>query len=208
MQTFTIGITGGSGSGKSYLIKALRAAFSEGDLAILSQDNYYRLRADQETDQGGVKNFDLPSSFEMDDFVRDFKSLIRGELVTRTEYTYNQESLKPGTVIIKPAPVLLVEGLFILTPDEIRESLDLKIFVEASDVVKVKRRLIRDSAERNYPAEDVLYRYEHHVVPSYRKFIEPHKYEVDIILNNNRSIERGLELLTTYIRQKALTDLT
>jgi uridine kinase len=197
---YSIGITGGSGSGKSYLIDALRGRFSDEEVAILSQDNYYRKRAEQVRDREGIQNFDLPGSFVMDDFIRDFEALLAGKTVTREEYTYNNEDVTPGTVVIHPAPVLLVEGLFVLTTDRIREALDMKIFVEASDVVKVKRRIVRDRSERNYPLEDVLYRYEHHVLPAYQQYIAPYKNAADVVINNNSSMDRGLELLSVFIR--------
>lgn len=197
---YTIGITGGSGSGKSFLIQALRARFSEAELAILSQDNYYRRREEQERDADGIQNFDLPSSFMMEEFEKDFKSLLQGKSVTRTEYTYNNAGLQPGTIAVHPAPVLIVEGLFVLSVDNIRNSLDLKVFVDASNVVKVKRRILRDRVERNYPLEDVLYRYEKHVLPAYKQHIAPFKSEADVILNNNSSIDRAIVLLSGFIR--------
>ncbi|MDX1478805.1 MAG: P-loop NTPase fold protein, partial [Saprospiraceae bacterium] len=113
---YTIGITGGSGSGKSFLIQQLRKKFSEDELAILSQDNYYRKREQQEIDAEGVRNFDLPASFLMEDFARDVHRLIHGETVRRDQYTYNNESADPGSVVVRPAPVVIIEGLFIFYP--------------------------------------------------------------------------------------------
>lgn len=195
-----MGITGGSGSGKSYLIQALRTQFAESEVVILSQDNYYRKRDHQERDNKGIQNFDLPMSFVMEEFEADFFRLQRGQEVTRKEYTYNNAEVTPGIIVLKPAPVLIVEGLFILTQEKIRNALDLKIFVDASDVVKVKRRILRDRVERNYPLEDVLYRYEHHVLPSYQRYIAPYREYADVTLNNNTSMDRGVELLSVFIR--------
>ena len=186
--------------GRIQRLQALRDKFSEEELAILSQDNYYRLREDQERDAKGVQNFDLPASFLMDEFERDFNLLMESKTVSRKEYTYNNAEVTPGTVIVNPAPVMLVEGLFVLSVDSIREALDLKVFVEASDVVKVKRRILRDRVERNYPLEDVLYRYEQHVLPAYNQYIAPYKAQADVILNNNISIDRALVLLSGFIR--------
>ena len=197
---YTIGITGGSGSGKSFLIQQLRKKFSEDELAILSQDNYYRKREQQEIDAEGVRNFDLPASFLMDDFARDVHRLIHGETVRRDQYTYNNESANPGPVVVRPAPVVIIEGLFIFYPESIREVFDLKVFVDANDVLKLKRRILRDRVERNYPLEDVLYRYEHHVLPAYRTYIEPFKSKSDVIINNNVHLERGCELIAGFIR--------
>jgi len=197
---YIIGITGGSGSGKSYLIHALRGNFLEEDVAILSQDNYYKKREDQERDEAGVQNFDLPASFVMDDFEKDFFLLLEGKTVRRAEYTYNNQEATPGVVEIIPAPVLIVEGLFIYSITRIWDALDLKVFVDASDVIKVKRRILRDRVERNYPLEDVLYRYEHHVLPSYHAYIEPYKSRVDVVINNHASMSGGVDLLSGFIR--------
>ena len=198
---YTIGVTGGSGSGKSYLIQSLRDRFGEDEVAILSQDNYYLSKDLQDIDHAGVENFDLPSSFAMLDFLGDFRKLLKSEVVQRLEYTYNNSMANAPMIITKPAPIVLVEGLFVLHSAEMRDLLDLKVFVEASDVVKVKRRIIRDQNERNYPLEDVLYRYEFHVLPAYRSFIEPYRSYADVIINNESSMDRGLELLTGFIRE-------
>lgn len=197
---YTIGITGGSGSGKSYLIKSLRNQFAENELAILSQDNYYRPRAEQEYDSNGVQNFDLPTSFLMEDFERDLQLILSGRTVTRQEYTYNNAEAVTGELVLHPAPVLIVEGLFILNVPSVRESLDLKVFVDANDVMKVKRRILRDRVERNYPLEDVLYRYEHHVLPAYNLHIAPYRDHADVILNNNTTMDRSVELIAGFIR--------
>jgi uridine kinase len=197
---YVIGITGGSGSGKSFLIQALRSRFTEEQLAILSQDNYYKPREDQARDKEGIQNFDLPSSFLMNEFERDLKLLLKGETVRRTEYTYNNAGHEPDVIVVAPAPVLIIEGLFLLSIETIRETMDLKVFVDASNVVKVKRRILRDRVERNYPLEDVLYRYEKHVLPAYKQFIAPFKSEADVILNNNSSIDKALVLLSGFIR--------
>ena len=197
---YTIGITGGSGSGKSFLVKSLAQKFDSTEVAFLSQDNYYKLREDQQEDENGVRNFDLPESFLMDDFHRDLELLLKGETVTRQEYNYNNPEAEPVKIQIAPATVLIVEGLFILCLDKISALLDLKVFVDANDVMKLKRRILRDRVERNYPLEDVLYRYEHHVLPSYNKYIEPYKEAADVIINNNQSMERGTELVSGFIR--------
>ena len=197
---YIIGITGGSGSGKSYLIQALRGNFPTDEVAILSQDNYYKRRENQEKDEKGVQNFDLPSSFVMDDFERDFFLLLEGKTVSRPEYTYNNQEATPGVIEIVPAPVLIVEGLFIYSLERIWDTLDLKVFVDASDVIKVKRRILRDRVERNYPLEDVLYRYEHHVLPSYDSYIEPYRSRVDVVINNHASMSGGVDLLSGFIR--------
>ncbi len=197
---YIIGITGGSGSGKSSLLGMLREEFSSTELAILTQDNYYKHRDDQFEDLEGVKNFDLPSSIFLKEYYADLKKLRDGQAVERIEYTYNNKKLKPSNIRVLPAPVIVTEGLFIMHLEEVRELLDMSIYVEVNDVLKLKRRVLRDKVERNYPLEDVLYRYEHHVLPAYRKYIQPFKAESSIIINNNANMGAAKQMLVGFIR--------
>ena len=197
-----IGITGGSGSGKTTFIRAMRDKFSKAELSILSQDDYYFPKEKQTVDDQGVINFDLPESIDGAAFAEDIRRLKAGETVKRQEYTFNNEKAEASTVVCQSAPVILVEGLFVFHFSEIRRQMDIKIYVHADDVRKLKRRILRDRTERNYPLEDVLYRYEAHVLPAYRKYIEPYKETADIIINNNDHFGYGLELLEAYIARK------
>jgi uridine kinase len=202
-KPFLIGITGGSGSGKTRIIHELRELFTENELCIISQDEYYHPREMQIWDEAGYQNFDLPGAIDDKAFVRDIRKLIKGEQVEKQQYTFNNPKKDADILIFKPAPVVLVEGLFVFYFPEINELFDLKIFVDAEDVIKLKRRIIRDAGERNYPLEDVLHRYEFHVLPSYRSFIEPFKREAHIVINNHSSYGRAIEVLAALIKVKS-----
>ncbi len=197
---YIIGITGGSGSGKTSLLKMLREEFSLGELAILTQDNYYKHRDDQFTDQEGIQNFDLPTSIILEEYCADLVKLRNGQIVERVEYTYNNEKHTPSNIRIEPAQVIITEGLFIMHLEELRTLLDMSIYVEVNDVLKLKRRILRDKVERNYPLEDVLYRYEHHVLPAYKKYIQPYKAESSIIINNNANMDAAMQMIVGYVR--------
>lgn len=201
-MSFLIGITGGSGSGKTSFIRALRQAFSEEDLCIISQDDYYRPREEQEEDPLGIKNFDLPRSIDKKAFVADVKRLMNGQEVERLEYTFNNAAAIPKSLIFRPAPIVLVEGIFVFHFKKMRSLMDLKIYLHAKENLKVIRRIRRDQVERNYPVEDVLYRYEHHVLPTFERYIQPYMEEADLIVNNNRDFSAGLEMLQGFMRQK------
>lgn len=201
-KPYIIGVTGGSGSGKTTLIRNLHHIFNKDEVCFLSMDNYYKRRDEQEMDINQQKNFDLPSSFRREDFYSDLKKLIQGETVVIQEYTFNNPLAIASTITYLPAPVIIVEGIFVFYFAEIADLIDMKIFLDASEHLKVIRRIKRDAEERNYPLEDVLYRYEHHVQPTYEKYILPMKGAADILINNNHSFSVALEVLIPFIRNR------
>lgn len=202
MRPYVIGISGGSGSGKTSFVRSLRAAFSEEDLCILSQDDYYLPNEQQRRDHNDEINFDLPKSFDKKKFRKDIERLMAGETVTIQEYVYNSMEVEPKMLTFRPAPILVIEGLFVFHFKKVASLLDLKIFINAKENLKIIRRIIRDQAERDDPLHGVLYKYQHHVSPAFEKFILPYKEEADIVVNNNRDFERGLEVLTGFLKSK------
>lgn len=201
-KPYIIGVSGGSGSGKTTIINLIRKSFSIEDVCVVSQDDYYRKREEQQVDDNGVSNFDLPHSIRIDDFVHDVNNLIKGNTITIPKYTFNNSLAQEENITLQSAPIIIIEGLFVFHFDKLRELMDLKVFVDASDVVKVKRRILRDQVERNYPLDDVLYRYEHHVLPAYLKYIHPFRSYADIVINNEESYEMGLEVLNGFIQNR------
>ncbi len=201
-KPFVIGISGGSGSGKTTFVKELARSFSSDQVCILSQDNYYKPREEQVTDANNEKNFDLPESFKEQEYHKDVLRLLNGEDVVLKEYTYNNPDAEPKQVTYKAAPVIVIEGIFVFHFADVSSLMDLKIFIDADEHIKLIRRIQRDKIERNYPLEDVLYRYQHHVFPSYQKYILPYKSECDIVVNNNISFEDAMNALKLSINEK------
>jgi len=199
---YTIGITGGSGSGKTYFIKALSQHFKPDDVCLISQDHYYKPRDTQQTDERGVKNFDLPESIERGQLLEDILKLKKGESLFKKEYAFNTPNVKLNTLEFKSAPILIVEGLFVQYFEEIERELDLKIFIEAKDYLKLSRRIRRDNEERGYDLDDVLYRYHHHVMPVYESLIEPLKHKADFIIPNNQHFEQALDVLVRALKTR------
>jgi len=202
-KPYIIGITGGSGSGKTTLIKRLADLRPAKQICIISQDDYYRPRHEQKTDEQGVQNFDLPFSIDDEAFAKDIQRLLDGEIVSRQEYVFNNADATPTTHTFHPAPIIIVEGLFIFYFENIKKLIDLKVFVHAPDYLKIIRRIKRDRMERNYPLDDVLYRYENHVQPAYKKYIEPYLEVADLVINNidENSIEKGVRVLKGIVTQ-------
>jgi len=199
---YTIGITGGSGSGKTYFINELSRHFQPKDICLISQDHYYKPRDTQKVDEKGVKNFDLPESIERTLLYEDIVKLKRGESVFRKEYAFNAPNVALQTLEFRPAPILIVEGLFVQYFPEIEKELDLKIFIEAKDYLKLSRRIRRDNEERGYDLDDVLYRYHHHVMPIYESLIEPLKHRADFIVPNNQHFENALDILVRALKTR------
>lgn len=201
-KPFTIGITGGSGSGKTFFLQGLSSCFSPQEICLISQDNYYKPRDQQPVDENGVKNFDLPVSIDRQAFQQDLLRLKAGQNVVKQEYTFNNPLAEPKKLEFKTAPILVVEGLFVQYFEEISNELDLRIFIEAKDHVKLGRRIKRDQVERGYDLDDVLYRYQYHVMPVYESLIEPLKHHADLVIPNNSKFERALDVLVGYLKSR------
>ncbi len=206
MQTpFIIGVSGGSGSGKTYFLTQLLKAFGEQEICLVSQDHYYRPIQEQLLDENGLENFDLPESIDYQQYATDLRALQGGREVKKLEYTFNKPDKIPALLTFSPFPIILVEGIFVFYYKEIAELIDLKIFIEAKDHIRIKRRIIRDNQERGYDLNDVLYRYENHVMPAYERYIEPYKNEADFIIPNNQQFDVALEVICSFLKQKINT---
>lgn len=201
-KPYVIGITGGSGSGKTTFINRLFHQFSHEEVCLLSMDNYYKKRHEQVRDCNEQYNFDLPTSFRREDFFNDLTTLVHGGSVSLMEYTFNNPLAVAKEIVYRSAPVIIVEGIFVFYFEEISKMMDLKIYLDASEHLKLIRRIKRDAEERNYPLDDVLYRYQHHVHPTYEQFIFPMKAQADIIINNNHRLDGALDLIGPFLKEK------
>ena len=202
MKPYIVGITGGSASGKTFFLHQLLEAFSKEEICLISQDNYYRTQEFVPKDQNNIENYDLPAAIDFVLYAQHIEDLKNGKIVEHKEYVFNNPDVVPKTLTFKPAPIIVVEGIFVFHSQEVSRLLDLRVFIDAKEHVKIKRRIIRDNNERGYDLNDVLYRWENHVAPTYDKFIEPTKYEADIIINNNTHFEKGLAILTAFLKSK------
>jgi uridine kinase len=201
-KPFIVGITGGSASGKTTFLRRLVDSFRPEDICLISQDNYYHPRESQLKDENGIINFDLPSSIDELGYAADVQTISLGQSFSRLEYTFNNPNIIPQLLEFKPAPIVIVEGIFVFHFEAVARLLDLKVYIDAKEHVKLHRRIIRDKEERGYDLEDVLYRYLNHVAPTYEKYIKPYKQDADIVIPNNRKFDRGLEVLVSYLDTK------
>jgi uridine kinase len=199
---YLVGIVGGSASGKTSFIESLAKHFEADQICVISQDHYYVAKEMQQRDENGEINFDLPGSIDRQRFHDDVMRLVSGHDIYVKEYTFNNPEKAPELICYKPAPLIIMEGLFVFYYEEIRELLDLKVFLDAEDHIKLERRIRRDSSERGYPKETVLYQWHQHVVPAYKAYLEPYKAHSDIIVTNNTSFSKGLEVLVHHLKAK------
>lgn len=198
-KPIVVGITGGSGSGKTLFMQKLMEKVPQA--ALLSMDNYYLSIEKQQKDSEGIENFDTPASIDQSRFQLDLKKLIDGESISISEYTFNNHEKIARQIEIESKPVILVEGIFTLWSKSIRELLDLKLYIEAPDYLMMKRRILRDAEERGYDLDDVLYRYEHHVTPAHQEYVEPSRQWADLIIPNHKSFTSALNVITAFLNQ-------
>ncbi|MEE1944616.1 uridine kinase [Pedobacter sp. KR3-3] len=180
-----IGIAGGSGSGKTFFLNSFLHHFKNDEVTLLSQDDYYIPAGEMTQEENKLYNFDLPSTIDDEQFLIDIKKLIKGEVVYKKEYNFNNPLAVVKILEINPAPIIIVEGLFILHFKEIADLLNLRIFIEADEEVALKRRIKRDGMERGYPEDDVLYKWNNHVVPAYKEFLLPYRETCNKVVSNN-----------------------
>ena len=195
---FIIGITGGSGVGKTTLIKSLYDKF-EGRVSTFSLDNYYLPKEEQAKDENGVINFDLPTGLDQKAIKIDLGELIQGNSIRQSIYGFNNPKIASDYNEIIPNDLLIVEGLFVIHYPFVREVLDYTSYLCVDECLQLERILIRDVNERNYTKEDVLYQWDNHVKPSYNNFVKPYKKDVDLIITNNEAFDENIHILTSVI---------
>jgi uridine kinase len=190
-----VGISGGSGSGKTTFLRQLKERIPANDLALVSQDNYYKPQAEQHRDENGWVNYDLPTGINREKFVQDMNLLLRGEAIEFLEYNFNNPAWEPEKVRIEPAKVIVMEGLFVFHFQEIFERLNHKVFISAPEELRLQRRIDRDLGERGYPEHEVRYQWDNHVRPAEKKFLEPYISACDLIIDSTKSFETEIHSL-------------
>jgi len=199
-RPYLVALAGGSGSGKTTMLRKLREDFTVEQLCALNMDDYYHPREQQLIDDKGVQNFDLPTALDDQAFCRDLEQLLQWRDVQKTEYTFNNDDAIPSTKTLTPAPIIVVEGLYLFHYASLRALWDYKVYIHAREAIRLTRRIHRDRIERNYPLDDVLYRYQHHVLPSHDQHIHPYKEEADLIIDTTSGRNDGYADLTAHLR--------
>ncbi len=201
-RPYLVGIAGGSASGKTFLLKSLLKHFNENEVCLISQDHYYKPIHFQQKDENGEINFDLPEGIERELLYNDVSKLMNGESILKQEYTFNVFHEEPKLLEIKPAPIIVIEGLFIFHFTELYDMFDYKVFVDADHDIKLNRRLMRDQQERGYTETMIMYQWHHHVMPAFDKYLMPYKASCDFIIHNNDCIDNEIKELHNYLKSK------
>lgn len=200
MKTTIIGIAGGSASGKTTVVKRLADRFGDA-IQVLGHDNYYRAHDDLPFEERTKLNYDHPGAFETDWMVRHIRELKAGRGIDHPTYDFTVHNRAAATIHVEPKPVVIVEGILVLESEELRNLMDLKIFVDTDAEERLTRRILRDTKERGRSVENILQQYIDTVKPMHEKYIEPSKKYADIIIPRGGQNEPALKILTCYIEQ-------
>lgn len=194
-----IGIAGGTGSGKTTVVKKIIEQFSEDEVARLTQDSYYYDNGDLSLEERRAKNFDHPDSVEFELLINHIKKLEKGQAVEEPVYSFISCTRQPEIRYVEPREVLIVEGILCLTNKKLRELMDIKVYVDCDSDLRLARVIRRDINERGRNVNQVLDRYEKTVRPSHLQFIEPTKRFADIIIPQGGMNQVAINILTNYI---------
>lgn len=199
-----VGIAGGTGSGKTTVVKKVLDALPKNEVIVIPQDSYYRDNSHISLEERQKINFDHPDSVEFELLIDHLKQLKTGKLVKMPVYSYLTCLRGKETIPIKPARVVLVEGILILTDKGLRDMLDIKVFVDADADDRLGRVIQRDIVDRGRSVLTVLTRYHDTVKPSHLQFIEPSKRYADIIIPGGGENQVGIEVLISIIERHLL----
>lgn len=197
-----IGIAGGTGSGKTTVVDQIMQELPNDEVAIISQDSYYK-QTDHLTYEERTKiNFDHPNSIDFELLVQHLERLRKDEAIEQPVYSFITHNRTKDTVITHPRKVMIVEGILVFTNKDLRNLFDIKIYVHADSDERLIRRIRRDIATRGRDIEEVLDRYQKTLKPMHEQFIEPTKAYADIIIPNDRYNTVAVDIVRTVITNK------
>jgi uridine kinase len=200
MAPFVIGVAGGSGSGKTTVVRRIIGSIGDDQVTVLEHDRYYRDRNDLRLEERAALNYDHPDSLETDLLVRHLHELRAGRPVEVPEYDFARYARQSETVTALPRKAIIVEGILIFADAALRGLMDVKVFVDADDDTRFIRRLQRDLAERGRTVASVIEQYLGTVKPMHLEFVEPSKRYADIIIPVGGHNTVAIDILLTLIR--------
>ena len=195
-----IGITGGTGSGKSTIADALYSNFSNERITMIQQDMYYKDQSNLSMEERVKTNYDHPMAFDNDLLVEHLQKLIKGEAIEKPRYDFTVHNRAKDTTTVEPREIIIVEGILILEDERIRDLLDIKVYVDTDADIRILRRLVRDIDERGRTVESVIDQYLTMVRPMHMEFTEPTKRYADIIIPEGGHNYVAIDILMAKIR--------
>ena len=200
-----VGIAGGTGSGKTTVVKRITECLPPGEVVIIPQDSYYKDSSHLPLEQRQEINFDHPASIEFELLVEHVAKLKKGEPINQPIYSYLTCARSAETITITPKDIVIIEGILVFTNPELRNLMDIKVFVDADADDRLSRVISRDIVERGRSVNKVLERYEKTVKPMHLQFIEPTKRYADIIVPQGGNNSVAINILTSIIEKNLST---
>ncbi|HEX6982390.1 MAG TPA: uridine kinase [Balneolaceae bacterium] len=202
MNPLIIGVAGGSGSGKTTVVRHIINAIGKENILLLQHDFYYRNLKHLPFEERSTQNFDHPASLETELMIRHIKALKEGYQVEVPDYDFTRHLRKEETKLVQPKQIILVDGILIFTEKELRKQMDIKLYVDTEDDVRLMRRIQRDIVERERSLENVLTQYEKFVRPMHLEFVEPTKRYADIIIPRGGENRVALDMVNALIQDR------
>ena len=200
-KTLIIGITGGTGSGKSTVCKSIKESIPEENIAIIEQDAYYKDQSHLSFEERLKTNYDHPLAFDNKLLIKHLDMLCNGETIEKPIYDYELHTRNlEETITTEAKDIVIVEGIMILEDEELRNKLDIKIYVDTEDDLRILRRIQRDIKERGRTVDSVIEQYLTTVKPAHDRFIEPYKKYADIIIPEGGQNEVAIDMVIARIK--------
>lgn len=203
-----IGIAGGTGSGKTSVVKKIVEALPDHFVAVVPQDSYYNDTSDMTPEERRQINFDHPDAFDWKLLIKQIGELREGKAIEQPTYSYIISNRLPETVHVEPKPVIIVEGIMALINKRLRDMMDVKIFVDTDADERLIRNITRDTKERGRTVDMVVDRYRKVLKPMHDQFIEPTKRHADIIIPEGGGNVNGIDMVCKYIQQIVAEEIT
>ena len=207
-MSMIIGISGGTGSGKTTVANRILESVSASEVVFIQQDTYYRNLEDLPLDYRQIANFDHPDALDNDLLIDHIRKLRAGEAIELPLYDFRTNSRLNETRRVEPKPIVIVEGILIFADARLLEQMDIKVFVDTPDDIRFIRRLRRDVAERGRTVESVIEQYLVTVRPMHMQFVEPSKRQADVIIPEGGHNLVSIDLLSGKIRERLASTLT
>ena len=193
-----LGVAGGSASGKTTIINKIKDHFGD-DIAVISHDNYYKAHNDMPFEERCKLNYDHPDSFESERMAEDVRRLIKGHSIEMPVYDYCVHNRSDETITVEPKSVIIMEGILVLENRELRDLMDIRIYVDTDADERLMRRIRRDMENRGRSIDSIINQYSHTVKPMHEEFVEPSKKYADVIIPRGGENEAGIDILITYL---------